>query len=368
MLQLKSGAVLVEFYSGARVVIEGPAKLNLISASEARLDEGRVNAHVPPQARGFTLNTDGMKVIDHGTDFGLVAGAGAPSEVHVFSGDVEINPTGHAARHLVTGEAVAMTTGNMQTMNATRSAFLDEATLIDRSNERLQVWKAASAALDSDPAMLLHFTFDDATTRRDVRNHAARAEAESGGAIVGGAWTTGRWPGKGALGFSGESDRVRFTVAQPAHEMTLLAWVRVDSLAHSQNALLVSDSEQPGSLRWHLTRNGELRLEIARDLGRSYSDWEAVNSRSFVKPERWGQWMLLATTFDGKTIRHYANGELIGSGASFTPPSINIGTAELANWRGDVKRNLSAAFDEFAVLSRAMNEDELRRMFEAGKP
>jgi hypothetical protein len=132
--------------------------------------------------------------------------------------------------------------------------------------------------------------------------------------------------------------------------------------------LLVSDSEQPGSLRWHLTRNGELRLEIARDLGRSYSDWEAVNSRAFVKPDRWGQWLLLATTFDGKTIRHYANGELIGSGASFTPPSLNIGTAELANWRGDVKRNLFAAFDEFAVLSRAMNENELRRMFEAGKP
>jgi len=92
-----------------------------------------------------------------------------------------------------------------------------------------------------------------------------------------------------------------------------------------------------------------------------------VNSAPFVTPDRFGQWLLLATTFDGTTIRHYGNGQLIGSGASFTPPELHIGTAELGNWRGGTQRHLAAAMDEFAILSRAMGAEEIRAVYQAGK-
>jgi hypothetical protein len=88
----------------------------------------------------------------------------------------------------------------------------------------------------------------------------------------------------------------------------------------------------------------------------------------FVMPNRFGQWLLLATTFDGRTICHYANGEAIGSGASFTPPSLIIGTAELGNWNGGTQRQLAAAMDEFVVMSRVMSADEIRKHFGHGKP
>ncbi|HEV7401346.1 MAG TPA: LamG-like jellyroll fold domain-containing protein, partial [Chthoniobacteraceae bacterium] len=111
-----------------------------------------------------------------------------------------------------------------------------------------------------------------------------------------------------------------------------------------------------------------LRLEIARDLGRPQADWEAVNSEPFVTPERFGQWLQLATTFDGKTIRHYGNGRLIGSGASFTPPRLVVGAAELANWRGLTQRRLAAAMDEFVILSRALSPREIAELYEACRP
>jgi len=46
-LHLKSGAVQIEFYSGARVILEGPASLQLLSAGEARLGYGKLSARVP---------------------------------------------------------------------------------------------------------------------------------------------------------------------------------------------------------------------------------------------------------------------------------------------------------------------------------
>ena len=54
-LRLKSGMAQVVFYSGARVVIEGPAELRLFSPNEAACPTGRLLAEVPQPARGFRV-------------------------------------------------------------------------------------------------------------------------------------------------------------------------------------------------------------------------------------------------------------------------------------------------------------------------
>jgi len=350
-LHLTSGAALIEFFSGARLLIEAPCRLDLVSSNSAFLHSGKVNAHVPPQARGFTIESATLKLIDHGTDFGFVTQERAAAEVHVFNGEVEIQPVDQTARHLTTGEAAQIENTSVRSIASNRAAFLDEATLDQKASSRFDAWRQATVGLKADPALLMHQTFDADELKKLV--------------VVGSERTRGRWAAKDALAFRGEGDRVRFTIEKPLKTITLLAWVRVDALERSQNVLLSTDSEQPGSLHWHITKRGELRLEIARDLGRRYSDWEAVNSHPVIKT---GHWTFLATTFDGQTIRHYADGQPIGSGASFTPPAMHIGTAELGNWRGEMKRHLAATMDEFAILSRVMSEDEVHAAYAAGKP
>lgn len=372
-LRLKSGAALVEFFSGARVVVEGPAELRLVSAGEAFLQSGKINAHVPPQARGFTVGAPAMKVVDFGTDFGVVADGTATAEVHVFTGKVEVTAETLAPRALREGEAVRLEHSALQAIPAARSGFLSEGELAKRDSEsakqRLTAWRDSQRALNADPATVIHYTFEDANSpEHRVLNEHANAAPETHGIIVGTERASGRWPGKGALAFRSEGDRVRFTAAQPMQAVTLLAWVRVESLSRGQNALLATDSETPGSIHWHITMRGGLRLEVARNLGHPVADWEAVNSPPFVTPDRLGQWVMLATTFDGRTIRHYGNGQLIGSGASFTPPAIHLGTAELGNWRGQTQRHLNAQMDEFAVLARVMSAEEIRACHETGRP
>jgi Concanavalin A-like lectin/glucanases superfamily/FecR protein len=385
-LRLKSGALLVEFYSGARLVVEGPAELELISAMEVFLRAGKLGAQVPPPARGFKVGSPATRVVDLGTEFGMAVTDAGTAEVHVFSGKVEVHSAGNAnsIQSLTSGEAVRLTAGVWSQAAADRETFLSEAELVRRgvaeSEQRLAAWRVASLAWSGgelanerqrlpELSMRLHYRFEAASVaERVLNNSVAGAPAESHGSIVGCAWGEGRWPGKGALEFRGEGDRVRLTGPESMSQVSMLAWVRVDALPHAMHALASADTERVGALRWELTRTGQLRLRIGRDLGRSRLDWEAVNSETFVTPDRRGQWLLLATTFDGETMRHYGNGRPIGAGASFTPPALHLGTAELGNSLSRDVRQLVGVMDEFAVLSRVLSADELQKIYEQGQP
>ena len=361
-LRLKSGAALVEFYSGARVVVEGPAEFQLFSASEAYLRAGRISAHVPPPARGFTVRTAQFDVVDRGTEFGLAvvnqeAGA-ATTEVHVFAGLVEVQRTASDVRELETGKAIRLERDEVVELPSNRSAFLREEQLEERAaaedRARFAQWEIARRELSDDPATVLH----EAMTTRTIGH----------GSVIGCEWAAGRWPQKSALQFRRAADRVRIRLDEPLQQLTLLAWVRVDALSPGMSVLLAADEEQVGALNWLITASGQLRLEIGRDLGHRRLDWEAINSEAVVTRDRFGQWLLLATTFDGSTIRHFINGQPCGEGASFRPPAMHIGAAELGNGHGPAMRHLFAALDEFAIIGRAMPETELRDCFENGRP
>jgi hypothetical protein len=84
-LDLATGLVEVTFIDGAQVVLEGPVRFDLKAADLAELHEGRIAAVVPECARGFEVATNGLNVVDLGTEFGVLAEADE-TEVHVFRG------------------------------------------------------------------------------------------------------------------------------------------------------------------------------------------------------------------------------------------------------------------------------------------
>ncbi len=88
-LSIKGGRVGLSFAGGAQLVIDGPASLALLSPSRARLISGKAAAHVPEGARGFTVETPGVEVVDLGTEFGVSVSEAGVSDVHVFQGEVE---------------------------------------------------------------------------------------------------------------------------------------------------------------------------------------------------------------------------------------------------------------------------------------
>ena len=88
-LVLKTGHAQIEFYSGATVILEGPAEFRVVSRTEGYCASGKLRATVPPQAHGFRIGSPSVNLVDRGTEFGLNV-TGGKTAVHVFKGEVHL--------------------------------------------------------------------------------------------------------------------------------------------------------------------------------------------------------------------------------------------------------------------------------------
>lgn len=59
---------------------------------------------------------------------------------------------------------------------------------------------------------------------------------------------------------------------------------------------------------------------------------------------------------------------MVRSGAAFSPAPLRIGPAEVGNAGGPRRRHLRGRLDELAILARALPSDEIRALYEAGRP
>ena len=87
-MHLASGLVELEFFSGARIILHGPAVFIPTGAAAGRLESGRLTGKVADG--NFRLVTPTAEVIDLGTEFGVVADASVGTDVVVFDGRVQV--------------------------------------------------------------------------------------------------------------------------------------------------------------------------------------------------------------------------------------------------------------------------------------
>ena len=106
-LSLEAGLATLKFSSGAEVVLEAPASIELINEMHCRILDGTVLAKVPESAHGFIIDTPTARTIDHGTEF--LVSYNAKSEqslVEVLEGEVEVKPADlNESKRLLTGDA-----------------------------------------------------------------------------------------------------------------------------------------------------------------------------------------------------------------------------------------------------------------------
>ncbi len=93
-LQLLAGLAEIRFRSGATVVLEGPANVQLLGENQLALQVGRLTAQVAPQASGFSVKTPTATVVDLGTEFGVQVDQNQATEVYVFEGIVAVHQAG----------------------------------------------------------------------------------------------------------------------------------------------------------------------------------------------------------------------------------------------------------------------------------
>ena len=110
-LKINEGLATLQFKSGAKVIIEGPATFEIIDSMTTRLHSGIVVSDIPESAHGFTILTPTSKVVDHGTRFlTQVKNNGEKTILDVLEGEVELIK-GNDSQMFKTGE-IAKSTEN----------------------------------------------------------------------------------------------------------------------------------------------------------------------------------------------------------------------------------------------------------------
>lgn len=380
-IRVRSGLVQVVFYSGARVVLEGPAELQIISPGEAFCPVGRLVAEVPPEARGFRVRTPDLTVTDLGTSFGLAVQA-TGAELHVFQGSVQVQSMSSAVPQVLPqGAGVAVErAGRPQRTVADAAAFGSLFALQAKSAvaeaQRYDQWRLTARRRQADPSLRVHFDFEHSARSDWQLQNVGQGSAEMPDAtIVGGQWVEGRWPAKPALEFQRVGDRVRMNLPGEFESLTLAAWVRVQGLDRQINSLFMSDGFAPGTVHWSIRDDGVLGFTV---IGPGEGEFQIVASAPVLTLDQLGSWLHLAVVLDGEggTVTHYVNGRPVGTKALRIDPPFQIGVAELGNWNASgfpgkesfLMRNFSGAMDEFFLFSRPLDPEEVRELYREGRP
>lgn len=126
-LEVLNGTVELNFDSGVRGIVRGPADLTLHRDDLLYLSRGTAWFEVPPKAVGFMVNTPDLNLTDLGTEFGIISRPEFLDEVHVFDGKVQVTNR-HGLKKgetLVAGQArVAGPVGRWKETPLRRDPFL----------------------------------------------------------------------------------------------------------------------------------------------------------------------------------------------------------------------------------------------------
>ncbi|MCM8534993.1 MAG: FecR domain-containing protein [Lentisphaeraceae bacterium] len=387
-IEVSKGIVKIEFFCGATVVVEGPAKLEPLSAWKAICHTGKLRAHVPPAARGFTVNVGDTEVVDLGTEFAIDA-TGDEKTIQVFEGEVELNSQKLDKHSLTTGKMIKLKAdGETEQINQLNPDFIgmnDLQSLRNSKNkEAYSRWLSHSKELRTDPRLLVYYDFTQRDFHRRVLENNTSHGKERSGAIVGADQEPGRWAEKSALSFKQPGDRVRIHIPGEYTSLTFMSWVKIYSLDREWNSLYLTDNYQIGENHWQIMKDGRLMFSTKiRD------DFDVKNnlhvhvpnfSPSFWRPEFRGKWVHLAVRLDveKQQVTHFVNGKTFSTHPAqkgYELTTTRFGNGEIGNWglpnRADESyaiRNFNGAMDEFAIFADALSDEELLEIYNAGNP
>ena len=363
--ELKEGMVHLRFTSGADLVIEAPARFELVDAMRARVHWGQVRSIVPPTAKGFTIATEGVDFEDIGTEFGLRVerGTGA-SAMHVFEGQVNVRKPGSGAvmESVEGGGSVAYRHGVSEPLGALRPGEF-----IAPGSIGFQRWKSQGGESLRDPGLIAYFPFARDPQQPALLHNVASTGGMASGTIHGAHWVSGRWPGKDALLFDRLSDFAELEIPGEFAELTVAVWVSIDRLDHTFNALFDSNGWESGDFHLQVQRSGFPYVDV-RD-GAVHGSGQGFGSAIPM-----GQWSHVAAVLSlrAQTARVYVNGNLSYERPLQKEAVLRPGLCRIGNWlpRGEYEpvRAFSGRMDELAIWNRALSQKELQIQVERGRP
>jgi|TARA_B110000037_G_scaffold8180_1_gene8798 hypothetical protein len=185
---------------------------------------------------------------------------------------------------------------------------------------------------------------------------------------------SGRWPGKRALLFDRDGDRVELDLGTNHEEVTIAMWMKADRWDYNNTSLISSNGWGPGSLHLQVL-NGAGWKACAKIVHGDRTIATRTYSRDSVELGRWHHVAYVISMRTGKS-QIFLDGEP-GPLVDFpenTP--LNPGVMRLGDWEwwGSLEsphpkhKGFRGRIDEFIALRRALSQDEIGEMVTHGRP
>lgn len=376
-ITLENGLAEVELFTGVLLVIDRETTFEILSPTEAKLLSGSIRALIPTPAEGFRLLTEEGEVTASTSEFVATTSPGKETRILVSGGEVEWNPAGGGAQTISVGQSVGSQPFEEQQL-ARLSAFREQ--LSSGMAERLQAWEEFHRTYSRDPRLLACYPIPSPSDpEREWKDASGNARH---GTIVRASRSPDRWGRSGrALDFTPTGSRVRVTIPGEHESLTLMCWVKIDSLDRWYNSLFLTDGHELHEPHWQIMNDGRIFFSVRATDKKGSPDKHISFSPPIWTPADSGQWMHIATVYDGKeqTTTHYVNGKAISIDSipeEFHPEKVVIGAASIGNWsepryRKDAEfavRNLNGSMDEFALFDAPLSAQEIFEIHAIGKP
>jgi ferric-dicitrate binding protein FerR (iron transport regulator) len=376
-LDLGAGSAEITFDCGATVLLEGRSSLTLTSATRARLESGKATVAIPPEARGFVLETPSTLLSEHNSRFGVAVESDGSAEVHVLEGRVELNGKW--------GDLSSLMLAKNKPVRVNREGIL----LAGEKYRPEQFPVRPPAGRELLPDWFLHWSFDSAATTRDTFRESGirppgmpavpaeiRITGEKGsvGLIPGRFGSAVQFNGEEAFlatafpGIAGDTPRsVAFWVRLPANSSEIFAY-----------SILSWGSTQAGGkwqVGWNTAHdNSGTRGAIRTEVQGGYR----IGSTNLLD----GRWHHVAIVFLGGPgsgtgdIRHYVDGRLEPT-TSLKPQAIATEVAGPKALPLSIGRRIEpdpyfktfkGELDELYILPAALTPEQIQALHQANRP
>ncbi|MCO8124539.1 FecR domain-containing protein [Stieleria sp. TO1_6] len=364
--QLDQGLVQITFESGVEVIIEAPASFEIHGPEFMSLNEGRLAANVTSEGVGFTVETPDAEVVVFGTEFAIEVVGQRSSEVHVFKGEVEVQPrrrdTSIEPVRLVTNQATRIDHSTLIPLGISldhqrflRSLNEPEPTYSGNVRELLPLVYYRMAVIDDG------HTLKDATKGHGNTASVVKGDTRRQPFAPGRIGSSLRLDGPRAGGYAQISSGLKL----PTAEFTIMAWIRTETLP--RNAVLVSDMNLSGdeTFRFGLVGDhGHLGLTLADE-----TRFLTIVDPSPLPLEDWTHVAVVKTT-DG--LRLYRNGALVASeplNGFQAQPHNRFSIGGTPKEYDGKKRDRRSGFwhgriDELAFFGSALTSEQIDNLFQ----
>lgn len=372
-LELEAGSLELTLSSGSELVVEGPARLLVQGPDEVRMPFGRLWARA--KGERFTVSTGRLRVIDLGTEFGVIASRRVDEEVHVAEGRVLVRPflKSLPEMELTAGQSVrANAIGKLRRAPYEITGFQTElpkqAPFIHWSFDRLEGEAFPSSGFGLPPGSMAVYDLDQ---RRPVPLPLPPS------------LVPGRF-GSSALALTDPSHFAQADFAGISGDLprTVAFWVKAGSEVRDRGnscALISWGLASDHGTKWVLTAKSS-GAGVSTGWGGSWAHSDFGSSPGSIFDDRWHH---LAYVFTGRTdhegrpeIIHYRDGQPIET-SGWPPESpvdtdcsaknswpLTIGTQLFSN---PIHPTFTGAIDELYVFRGALTEPQIRSLMERNK-